>query len=70
MKIADRLPEKQKQQLEKMKSPKKKKMKKRKPSTNLTTKQKTKENLSYRDIEELMGKNRQVLHRKRGGAWG
>jgi hypothetical protein len=48
-------------QLEKIKSPKKKH-----PSTKPTTKKKKKENLSFRDYEELMGMRMDTYERKNG----
>jgi hypothetical protein len=53
MRIADHLSEKEKQQLKKVKSPKKKSKKK-------------KENLSFKDWEEIMGMNRDTYERKNG----
>ncbi|MDF2902382.1 MAG: hypothetical protein K0S25_20 [Bacillus sp. (in: firmicutes)] len=58
MKIADVIPRKQKQQLEKMKSPKKKHKKKPKPPK--------KEVLSQKDIEDLMGIHRDTYKRNNG----
>lgn len=55
MKIADRIPKEQKQQLEKLKSPKKKKRKKKK-----------KENLSFKDWQDIMGMNRDIYSRHNG----
>lgn len=66
MKIAALLTKEQKQQLNKIASPKRKR--KKKSSTNPKTKKKV--NLSFKDYESLMGKNMRTLHRKRGGAWG
>jgi hypothetical protein len=60
MRIADQIPDKQKQQLSKMKSPKKN------PKEKPITKQKKKENLSFKDIEELMGTRRDTYERKNG----
>jgi hypothetical protein len=54
MKIADHVTEEQKQQLEKIKSPKKKKRRKKK------------ENLSFKDWEDIMGMNRDVYVRHNG----
>lgn len=58
MRIADHLSDKQKRQLSKMKSPKKKPRAKPKP--------KKKENLSFRDWEEIMGKHMDIYERRRG----
>lgn len=57
MKIADHLSKEQKQKLNKVKSPKKKTSK---------PKQKKKEKLSFRDIEELMGTRRDTYERRNG----
>jgi hypothetical protein len=53
MKIAVHIPKEQKQQLEKMKSPRKKKRKK-------------KENLSFKDWQDIMGMNRDIYSRHNG----
>jgi hypothetical protein len=52
MKFADHLSQEQKEQLEKAKSSKKK--------------HKRKENLSFRDLEELMGTRRETYERRNG----
>jgi hypothetical protein len=57
MRIADHLSKEQKQQLSKI-TPKKKRKTKPKP--------KKKENLSFRDIEELMGTRRDTYERRNG----
>jgi hypothetical protein len=54
MRIADHLNKEQKQQLSKIQTPKKKR------------KAKKKENLSFRDIEELMGTRRDTYERRNG----
>jgi hypothetical protein len=58
MRIADHLSKEKKQQLNNMQTPKKKR--KGKPKT------KKKENLSFRDIEELMGTRRDTYERRNG----
>jgi hypothetical protein len=58
MRIADHLSKEQKQQLSKIQTPKKKRKAKPKP--------KKKENLSFRDIEELMGTRRDTYERRNG----
>jgi predicted RNA-binding protein len=65
MRIADLIPKEQKQQLGQIKSPKKDKHQKPKPKTK--PKPKKEEKVNWYDI---MGHNRQVLRRKKGGAWG
>jgi hypothetical protein len=57
MKIADRLPERQKKQLKKIKSPKNKKQHRTKPQKE--------EKINW---QELMGSNGQRLYRGKGGA--
>jgi hypothetical protein len=52
VKLEERLSKKQKQQLERMKSPKRK------------------EQISKKELNDLMKPSTPILHRKRGGAWG
>jgi hypothetical protein len=61
MRIADHLSKEQKQQLSKM-TPKKK----RKAKVQSKPKPNKKENLSFRDIEELMGTRRDTYERRNG----
>jgi hypothetical protein len=61
MRIADHLSKEQKQQLSKI-TPKKK----RKAKVQSKPKPKKKENLSFRDIEELMGTRRDTYERRNG----
>ena len=62
MRIADHLSKEQKQQLRKIQTPKKK----RKGKVQSKPKTKKKENLSFRDIEELMGTRRDTYERRNG----
>lgn len=62
MKFADHLSKEQKQQLDKIKSPKKK----RKGKVQYKPRSNKKEKLSFRDIEELMGTRRDTYERRNG----